>query len=116
MLARTVVWDGEVAEACASGACGWPGALTARQYLGVLAGCLRERQLSVEASDAIVLVADPDRPQAEVRVVCCERPGDGDRLWFWDASGTPLASAECAHYAVGEIRRLLARSAGAVAS
>ncbi|MEV5574765.1 hypothetical protein AB0L06_32410 [Spirillospora sp. NPDC052269] len=117
MLTRAAIWDDEVAQACAPGCTrGWPGELTARQYLSALAAHLRGLKMAVQENDTNVLVADSECSGVEVRVLCRPRPSDWDRLWYWDAEGAPLAEAEHAHDAVTEIRRRLAQPPAKAAS
>ncbi|MFC5184355.1 hypothetical protein [Actinomadura harenae] len=112
MLGQVAVWDTEVATACGSVPYEVRGPLARRDRLVALDANLRGLGLTTGLSNTSVLVLAPDRAGAEVRIVCRERPSDGDALWFWDdASGAPLAEAHRVTDAVVAIRGLLAAPA-----
>lgn len=85
------------------------GPLRAKEHLAALEGHLRGLKLDTTLSDTSILVADPDRPDVETRIVCRERPSYGDRFWFWDAWGAPLAEVDQVTDAVVAVRGLLAK-------
>ncbi|MCP2336714.1 hypothetical protein [Actinomadura rupiterrae] len=85
------------------------------ERLSALKEHLLAHKLFTELSDTSALVTDPQDELwsgsgevPSVRVVCRERPTDGDELWFFDADGTPLAPHDQMFNAVTEIKGRLA--------
>ncbi|MFC5182827.1 hypothetical protein [Actinomadura harenae] len=86
------------------------------ERLAALAQHLLAHKLFTDLSNTSALITDSqDEPWSgsgevpSVRVVCRERPADGDRLWFFTADGAPLAPHDQVFNAVTEIKGRLAR-------